>query len=358
MKQIPAKRWLLRLLALVLAILTLLSAIAYVIDPYFQFRFSAPNHYYVNDATRFGPGLVMHAPYDTLLVGSSMTQNFIVEHLASTLHCEPLRIGIGGIGFVEINELLQLAYQAGQAKAFYICVDLPLFSNSSGKMKESRIPGYLSHSDLLSHLRYLLSFEVWAGYLPVDVGFLLCDKLGISLPPEIEGKKNIDWMEYWGDQFVYGENVVLDVYESSRYDVSDVDTTDLLDRMTHNIDIFFSGLDFTAGQHIFFFPPYSALFWCNAQDRGYFEEYLEAKEYFIHKALAAGATVFDFQSDKLSMDLNNYKDTTHFSPAVNDWETEQFAESKYLVTEDNREELEQKLRENTERFRREHKEWF
>lgn len=71
--------------------------------------------------------------------------------------------------------------------------------------------------------------------------------------------------------------------KSAKYSVSEVDTDDLYNRMTEHIDKYLSEFSFENGEHIFFFPPYSALFWYDAQEDGYFDSYLQVKQYFVKK---------------------------------------------------------------------------
>ena len=88
--------------------------------------------------------------------------------------------------------------------------------------------------------------------------------------------------------------------------------------------------------------------------RGYYEDLIQAKRYFIEKAFEHGAVVFDFQPAELTGDLNNYKDTTHYTPEINDWMVKCFASGEHLVTSENLEAGLEQLKENTDRFREAH----
>ena len=62
-------------------------------------------------------------------------------------------------------------------------------------------------------------------------------------------------------------------------------------------------------------------------------------------------TVYDFQHANFIIDLDNYKDTTHYTPRINDWMVESFAEDEYVVTEENSDEFQERLRDNVDAFR-------
>ena len=210
---------------------------------------------------------------------------------------------------------------------------------------------------LLPKLRYLLSHKVWFHYLPLDLGLGILARLGKGSPSFIDAcnSENIDGFGDWSADFSFGENVVLDNYRAKRYSVTEIKVDDLYGCMTESIDQLLEVLDYSKGKHVFFFPPYSSLYWSDMQMDGHYEDLIRVKRYFIEKVRRQeNVEVFDFQSDELTGDLNNYKDTTHYTPEVNDWMVRCFASGEYRVTEDNLEGYLEQLRQNTDRFREAH----
>ena len=344
-----AGKWLAAFLALVLVAAVLLGAVAYVIDPFFQFR--VRDHVYMLRGWFVDSGLIENYNYDTLIVGSSMTQNFDMNLFRSELGVRPLHVGMGGIRANEIQKLIALAYETGKADRFYVCVDLHMFSTDDGT---SHYPEYLFRKDILSRLRYLFSYEVWFRYIPIDIVFMVLDLFGVKLPEKIENNRSVDKLEDWRLDFPetsVGEAAVLKNYVEKQYSVSEVDVTDLFQRMKKKIDSFLEGFSLDRGSHVFFFPPYSELFWIDARNSGYFEVYLQAKQYFVEQVTKQNAVVFDFQSAECTLDLRNYRDTTHYLPAVNDWMVRCFANGDYRVTPENFGRLLEKQRKNLDNFR-------
>ena len=84
---------------------------------------------------------------------------------------------------------------------------------------------------------------------------------------------------------------------------------------------------------------------------GTFEAYMQAKKYFVQKLTDCGAIVYDFQSADVIVDLNNYKDITHYSPEINDWMVECFANQEYIITVENCDEFQAGLERRLEEFR-------
>ena len=343
------RKWILSFFSIETAAILLLAAAAYFVDPFFQFR--VKDNAYVLQEWFVSSGLIENYRYDTLLIGSSMTRNFNMDRFREKLGAEPLHIGLGGIRPIEINELVRLAYDSGKAEKYYICVDLGFFGNPE---EESRYPRHLLKKDILSHLRYLLSCEVWFRYIPIDLGLVLCDRLGVKLPGKVAHFKEIDRLGDWEYNYRYrGEAEVAARYKKKIGRVPDLETAGLYEKLTTQIDDYLSRFDFKRGEHVVFFPPYSSLFWCDTQRAGYFEIYLRAREYFANAAAGLGAEVFDFQSAEITADLDNYRDIKHYRPEITDLMVRWFAKGEYIVTEENFPEYQQKLIENTERFRKE-----
>ena len=249
-----AKKWILSFFAIEAAGLAVFAAAAFLIDPFFQFR--VRDNTYTLQEWFVSSGLIENYRYDTLLIGSSMTRNFDMDLIRKELGAEPLHIGLGGIRPAEIGELVGLAYDSGHAGRYYICVDLGFFGNPS---EESRLPRYLLKRDLLSHLRYLLSYEVWFRYIPADLGLLLCDRLGVKLPEKISYSRSIDRLGDWEYRYNYrGKEEVIGRYQKRIGRVPALEAAGLYERMTAHIDLYFSRFHFENGEHVFFFPPIPA----------------------------------------------------------------------------------------------------
>lgn len=352
-KIIHSSKWIALFIALSLILASVFGAITYIVDPYFQYR--VKDNSYMLNGWYVGPGLIKNYDYDTLIVGSSMTKNFDMDVFRETVGGSPLHIALGGMNRTEMKELLRLAESVGKASNYYVCVDLSLFQSDG----ESRIASYLLNDSFLAKLQYSLSYESWFRFMPVDTVFSALKAIGYNFPQKYVYQMSIDRLEDNRlDGYSYSEEVVLDNYRSGAYSVSEVDTEGLLDRMTLNIDVFLKDLDTEGAAYHFFFPPYSALFWCNAQEKKYYDVYIEAKKFFIKRAAELGCEVYDFQSEDITLDLNNYTDTTHYSPDINDWMAHCFASGNCLTTPENIESYQAKLLENVKCFRERYSDLF
>ena len=345
MNKRKTQRWVKSFFAVVLLILLLISSIVYVIDPFFQFR--VKDNSYMLRSWFVGSGLIKNYDYDTLIIGSSMTQNFNMDVFRETLGVKPLHVGIGGMRRSEMHQLMPIAYEAEKAEQYYICVDINFFTDDD---EESRYPQYLLKTDILSRLRYFFSYEVWFRYIPVDIGFMILDRFNIEMPTKFKNSKSIDMLEYWGEDFSYSEEAVLGSYTSTTARLTAEDEEALYDKMLSNIDNYLAGFDYAKGEHSFFFPPYSAVYWCDIQNYGSYEVILKAKQYFVEKASLLGAEVYDFQCADFITNLANYSDVQHYSPEINDYMAENFGKGDYLATVETVGEFQQKLTDNIKIF--------
>ena len=339
------KKWLVIVISTAAVFLLIAGLLTYVVDPFFQFR--SRDEQYMIHQTYCSPGLIKTYDYDTILIGSSMSQNFDMDLFRSELGCNPLKIGIGGMSEDDQVEYIRLANRIGKADTYYLCIDISGYAaHSSPKTIK-----YLMKDDPLSRIQYALSYESWFRFLPVDLAFTAVTKTGRPLPASYENRIKIDRLGYWGDQYEYGEDIVLEGRESGAFRVSDIDTEDLYNRMKAGIDDYFSKLDLTNANYIFYFPPYSSLFWADAQSLGYFDACLDAAEYFVERAGEYGAVVFDFQAEDFTKDLNIYRDTTHYVPEINDLMTRCFASGENIVTASDYALHREKIIQNTEEFK-------
>lgn len=348
-----AKMWIASFLALSVLILAGISGIAYAIDPYFQYR--VKDKEYFLSAPYVNAGLIKNYDYDTLIIGSCMIGNFDMDRFRNELGMKPVKIENGAMGPNAIATFQNYASDIGRAKNYYINIDLASYqTDEDGVMNE-----HLLKDDLLSTGKYLLGYETWFRFIPVDCGLMLYKAWRGEFPPgKFTQRTSIDQNGAWNLDERFGRDVVIDNRLANRYEVSAVDLDNLYDRMMIQIDEFLSEIDFESGSFTFIFPPYSTLYWCDAQDQGYFDTFLDAKRYFVQELLAKNCTVYDFQSAQWANDLDNYQDSTHYCADMNEWMFDSFLTGAYMVTAENYDTLEANLIANTHAFRAENAELF
>lgn len=342
-KNPSSARWLRRFLALVLALLALLAVLVYIIDPYYHYR--AYDHKYKIDKIFSVPGVVRNFDYDTIIIGSSVTQNFDMDSFRRELEQNPVKATLGGIDTPEVAALLKLAQDSGHAKNYYLCIDSSMLCGDEG---EQRFPDYLMDSNPLNDYRYFWGYEAWMRFIPLDLALLAADALGIAMPQHFSDARSIDKMGEWAYRYTFSKERTLEVYaKSSNGGASNANSSVTAADPMVQTQSFLDSLDLSQGNVVVFFPPYSALFWYRMEQDGELERYFEAKRYFIRQVSAySNVTVFDFQGAAFTVDLDNYMDTSHFSPQISDELVRCFADGDYLLSPQQPEATEVQIRQN------------
>ena len=344
-KNLSSTQWLRRFLALVLAVLAILAALVYLIDPYYHYR--AYDHKYKLDKIFSVPGVVKNYDYDTIIIGSSMTQNFDMDSFRRELGQNPIKATLGGMDWPEMAALLQLAQDAGHAETYYLCIDSSLLSSDE---EEQRFPEYLMDDNPLNDYRYFWGYEVWMRFIPLNLALMTADKLGIALPQRFQDARSIDKMSEWAYRYTFSKEQVLKLYANSgNGGASNVDMTAVSADPMAQCQKLLDSLDLSRGNMVLFFPPYSALFWYDMEQAGRLERYFEVKRYFIqHFSAYSNVTIFDFQGADFTTDLDNYMDMTHFSPQISDELVHCFATGEYRIEPEQVSETEARILQNIE----------
>jgi len=128
-KQMSFKKWTVSAIAALLALVLLLMGLMYALDPFFQFR--VRDNSYMLNPRYVNPGLIKNHDYDSILIGSSMAQNFDMDIFRQELGGKPLKIAIGGLTALETAEYMELAHSVGKAERYYVCLDLHSYTQAA-----------------------------------------------------------------------------------------------------------------------------------------------------------------------------------------------------------------------------------
>lgn len=345
-KTISGQKWFLSFCGSAVAILCFFAVFIFWFDPCFQFRIPKENLFFFERYV--GPGLIENYEYDTYIIGTSRAANFDMELFREELGVDPLLTGMGGMGIKDLSKLIEKAQTIDRAKRYYICMDFPMFQKDW-----QLVPEYLYNDDVISRWKYMTSYEVWFRFIPVDIGGILMQKLDIDAPKSIMDKLNIDRYSNWSDYATSGKQTVIDNYIAEEWVFSEAEREEVCNTLKATVGDFIDGLNLDNAEYIFFFPPYSSLWWCDAENTGYAEIYYELKRFIVNKISDKGI-IYDFQYAEITSDLDNYYDTGHYNQDVNDWMVEQFTNEQYVITIENMDEKIEALEKNTIEFRREY----
>lgn len=356
-KSFSARRWTIVTLCISLGMLLAMSSFVYFYDPFCYYRIPR-DRLIVNNYRFLNAGLTKNADYDTAIIGSSMTQNFHMDLFREELNMNPVKLSIGGMSLEGTELTYKQLMEVGRVENLVFCIDLPALNKNEDKLETYAT--YLYNEDRLDDFQYLLGYETWLRLLPLNIGLNAMEQMGKTIPSSY-GTHSVDSIGEWDTDAKYGEELVRSNYIKNGNQVSEQKLENIVPKMKANADrllnTIFSELDEQVV--VLFFPPYSALYWHDAKKAGYFEAFQEVKKYIVMQmADKENVRIYDFQAMKAILDLNNYKDITHYRAEINDLMVEMMAKDEYRINIHNMSDYVASLESDIVQFEKENESWL
>jgi hypothetical protein len=327
----------------------------FIVDPFQIYRAAKLYTFKVQDQRYLNAGLAKSYPYDTLLLGTSMTENFHLHNIKKNPNfAHPIKLSLEGASIYELRDLIQLAIHTHK-NLKNIILDIEVFSFKRGSQeqyKASTFPTYLYDTNSFNDISYLLNFKVF--------------KKSLKVLKEPYNKNRIEkqldslynWQQACAHSFTL-RNVLNSYNFSSEEDkknklklfkqdyqfkiLKENFDKALYPLLTHNPKITF----------YLFYPPYSVLSLKIAKQAKALPDILEFKRYVVKKcANLPNVKIYDFQVDFATTNkLSNYKDLGHYHERINALMLEYIQQNKFRVTQKNIDEYIKELKRNTENFK-------
>ena len=306
----------------------------YIVDPYQIYRKTSLYTFKIQDQRYLNAGLARNYPYDTLIVGSSMIENFYLHDIKNNTFKQPLKLSFQGGGIYELNTLINLAIHSNKKlKNIIIDFDMYAFNNQSKQnFISSYFPNYLYNSSYIDDTYYLLNFKILRKSFRS-----LKNKYN-----EQKIRKQLDnlysWQNDYKDQFT-----IKNVLSSYKYHIKN-------DNKIENPKRFFNDLKINFNKTIYktiknnpnicfyiFYPPYSIYGYKAIENLNKFDSFIKFKKYTFEKLLKyKNVKIYDFQTaEKIILNIKNYKDIYHYHENINKWMLKQIQNNNFLVTQQN-----------------------
>lgn len=333
-KKYTSKKYLKAFAISSIVILFCIGLAGYIIDPFFQYRVNTESHYILNPRLVNG-GLAKNYDYNTVLLGSSMVQNYNMSILRENdPEVKPVKLSSGGMNITEMEYLYSFV-RMDSTKDFIINIDIALF-NQFGI--GNRYPKYLYANGILNKLKYLYGYETWMQYIPADIGMTLYFKINKNVPLVYKMKTSIDDIGNNSFDVQYNAENVKTQYVKG-ISVSPQVMEGIEQRMETTLDSLLARMEIDKHKEIrytFVFSSYSALYWYHARRYNYYTPFMDFVYYFnksIEKYDNARIAFF-FDREEI-IDLNYYSDITHFGPILSDTILTNVYNSKYELNTQN-----------------------
>lgn len=324
------KQWALLTLTAILCALSLIVGAVVFIDPFEVYH----------KATRFIPpiasgtqsysnaGIAKSYDYDSIIIGSSMTENFRPSQMDELLGGRFVKLCVNGGTPFNHRQMMEMAFSSHEIKTVLYGLDVDALSFFY-KTPKAEMPTYLYDDDLLNDVQYWFNRSVLARYIPKCLR-----TLGQTDPDQR------DTMYSWGESFTFGADAVLSGAVISGEEVAQAPLEEhpaLSQQSRLNVE--YNLLPFIEAhpdtQFIFFFPPYSLMQWYTFYTRGQLNGNLMQRQAAAEHLLAYdNVKIYDFQANlDWILNLDHYVDFEHYGAHINEQIVSLIAQDSCRITD-------------------------
>ncbi|MBQ8822602.1 MAG: hypothetical protein IJZ82_08170 [Lachnospiraceae bacterium] len=335
------KKALKRLCLLILALFFAVIFFVWLLDPFYQYHepfFGLKKVLY--DRDNQVPGTIRSFEYDTVILGSSVAENFDSSFIDSTYDCETLKIIRASGSVADLLYYLEQAHEEQDLERVFWCLDIfALTAPMEVTLYGEDIPRYLHTENVLDDIPYIFNKEVIMKKIPMMLAYSFMDI-------------NTGGHAYdWSADKTFGAAKAMTAYAKPE-DSGTVESRDFSSEKAligQNIESVISEIkSHPEVEYTVMFPPYSLLWW----DCGYVNGEREKYGYILEQVLSElleceNATVHFFMAEKdIVCNLDNYMDMIHYTPQINQYMLDGVAQGTHEVTKDNLGEILTKVEEN------------
>lgn len=305
----------------------LLMILVVVADPFFHYHqpLNKDGVYLYNEVYQ-SPGMASNFTYDTIMIGSSMTENYHVSWFEEYGE-SAVKLCYSGAQFTNLLNILDMAFDSGNnIKHIYMDINDYQLSAKEGEVF-GEIPDYLYDKNYLTDAQYIFNEDVVIASVE-------------SLESYIYSEGNEDEAFTWEDEELFGADNVLEDIDTDHENQAWVNTNDdnknLREKAKNNIkgiiEVVESHPDI---QFTFIYPPYSVAYWYEQKKENLIEARLDMYVSSIEELMKYdNVEVYFFMDDYETIsDLDNYRDMCHYKPDINRLMLECMHDGRYKVDE-------------------------
>ena len=323
------KKFSISFLCILLILLIGFGGLVYIVDPFNVYRADDDptkiiyqNPYYQNI------GIAKNTKYDTLITGTSMTQNFRGWWFDEKFGCKAIRLSFDGGIVSDFDALIKTAVENNEKlKTVYFGLDNYLITADS-KLNDisERIPEYMLSDNPFLKVKYLLNKDVIFDYMLTYFAYKNSDSYDFYE------------MHAWDTMNpVFSKETVINNYKVPEQSKNLEDESFMSD-----CEDFLDAVGKYAEcnpqiQFVFFAPPYSILYWHTLIKEGKLDATMHSLKYVYGELLECkNVRIFYFQNDfEKITNLENYKDATHYRTDYNKYMLDCFVNGNMELTKKN-----------------------
>lgn len=331
----PHQRWVAALLLTAGVLLALCAATVRLVDPFFHYRAPDPAGEVWFDQRYQCAGLLRSQEYETVLMGSSLAANYRPFWFDVFYETSTVKVTFPNGGFGEFAEALDYAFSRQEVKRVIFGLDPNLLARSPAEAPD-QLPSFLYDDSPWNDGRYLLNKDVFL-------------RSGYTLMKKAQGEtQTLQDAFVWDGNVFFSKRLALAGYQRPEPVDEVLPVEALLENCRANLAEVTSWLEAHPDtEFVFFFSPYSILFWDRLDRLGQTEAMLALLEEATEGLLAYNNAELQFfmaDTDVIT-DLDNYADHIHVAGRVTYRMAQAMPTGKYRLTAENRMEVLDGLRE-------------
>jgi len=311
------KQWIIKLFLLTFSLVTIFGLVNIIVDPFLQYHkpffykkiFTSEEQRYLN------AGIIKNYEFDSVLIGSSITENFLLKDMNNFLDFnKPIKLCLNGGSAYEHKVILKKVIEYKNIKNVLIGLDYFAYEGGIHRMdSRGSLPLYLYDNNILNDYKYIFSIDTFKKSLEV----ILRNVLNKNDP-----RTNLNKMYSWQHLFLekdFNKTNVFKNYCTPIKNTKPYILKNFINSFQHNtLSIIKKNKTI---KFIVIFPPYSILQYKQMEKKNNFKTYMRFKKRIMELLVTeSNVEVFDFQVAKnIILDLSNYRDIQHYHSRINTW---------------------------------------
>lgn len=291
-------------------LLALIAAFVIVMDPFYHYHGPVSGlKAVVTKAEYQCIGTVRHFDYDSIVLGSSVAENYNNRWFDEAFGGKTVKGIKSGAATVDLVYYMKEAFAHGELVNVYYCVDISALNAEPDKMfPDASLPLYLYNHNPFDDVSYLWNKDVLFENIPYQ--------LATGLDAQYDEGASYNWAHY---KTFSAEGTLRNYARSDRVAERKPEDAnrDVIDANLQLIGAVVEAHPETKFR--FIFSPYSMLWWDAAYRSGESGQCIYTAERAVEYLLGfANAEVYYFQNDAETItNLDNYMDPIHFSEEIN-----------------------------------------
>lgn len=324
------RKWVYGFILALFLCLGMMAVSVFWVDPLQQYgppRFLSQK-YYKLPKRYLTSGLIKQHNFDTIVVGTSMTENFRPSYIDKKLGGHSIKLSIAGASAFEEKNVISAAIATGKVHTVLFGLDHFSFMGDAEHLRhgDGTFPLYLYDDKINNDYKYLFNIDTIQYMVKIlsDSGFQM-------------GKPQLDRDRYcwWNDRFKFSHETAVAAWKTQRTTNLNGRSSKVLEEMKTSFTVNFfeiiqnnPDVDF-----IVFFPPYSILAWLDIREQQELEEFLKFKKFVcLQLSGKKNVDIYDFQDiSKIILNLENYRDHTHYGSNINDFIIDSIGRGDYRL---------------------------